>query len=334
MTFPQNFDFSTAEHDQNSFAIMDVGYTPLSIPGYWERELALERMTPTSSYLCFSIQQTPLKILSRSRDGRLFVCACSQNLHVFKAGSSSSTSIPNLHHWSLFLGPISVDPQIVKNIIITDAMPMTITAHAISDPKMEDLLLNGPEEKSFPFHLPANTLLFETLDGMMGMVHMEGGPHNRLQFLVQGEMGTDAFRFYLHKHAQTRHYEISHAFEQHSVLMEPVDFIASFHGDVIAFPTVSSTVKRHGRPAFSVDKGPRTTRSPPLAEEDELQVPFSFTSNSFIFLTMGTTGKFCFDCYSENHPFQCTSGTMGSHSSSSDCVFQYTNLSNSVRDAQ
>ena len=45
----------------------------------------------------------------------------------------------------------------------------------------------------------------------------------------------------------------------------------AFHRDSLGFPTVASTVKIHGRPSFSVDKGPRIARSPPLSEEEETE---------------------------------------------------------------
>ena len=238
----------------SDFAVMEIN-------GYWEQELAMEHMTPTSYHKSLLVEENaPLKVLSRSRGGRLLVCASQTRLYVFSLDDAK---------WDLVC-QLPMPPLQVVRLVVTDEAPVHILALAISQPTMEIMFDSGPLEQQFVFVVPPSTVLIETCEGTVGTYSM-----TQDGLVWPGGLEMQALACYIQQHAQRRQHDLAAAFEQYAVLMEPADFVLAFYADPVTFPSVVSTVKLNGRPSFSADKGPRLARSPSLTEEEELHGIFA-----------------------------------------------------------
>jgi len=130
-----------------AFVVIDIQMMTAepSADSYWDKDLSNVRMTPTSIYFSPS-EFVPMKVLSRSRDGTIIVCASDARIQMLRLEEERGSA------WGLYQEPILLPILNIENVIVTDNEPVPIVARAISEPNMDDILfLDGPQEKSFPF---------------------------------------------------------------------------------------------------------------------------------------------------------------------------------------
>jgi hypothetical protein len=240
--------------------------------GYWEEELATAGMCPCPF---FHTQHDGLpvamRVLARSRDGHHLV-ACG-----LEASSSSSSAQvwsrdSRWQKWALAF-PLPLPADTIQGVIITEAAPLHIEALTLSKPGPHDLWLDGPVEDRVQFELPPRQVLVQAAEALCILSIRRRG--EEVRWLQSEAVEAQALGCYIKRHAQERSQELDAAFAQYkgtSKTMDPSDFTLTFHADPLVFPSIISTIKFNGRPAFCSDKGPRVIRSPPLTEEEELEV--------------------------------------------------------------
>ena len=115
-------------------------------------------------------------------------------------------------------------------------------------------------------------MIVQTKDGSIGTMMVS----EAFRWLSPKAMETQALGCYIRKHQQIRMRDLSLAFQQHAIPMEPQDFVLTFYTeDALGFPTAASTIRMHGRPSFSIEKAPRIPKSPPLLEDEEVHGMFT-----------------------------------------------------------
>ena len=274
--------YADAEASSGSVEVRGIHLrSKVATRGYWVDELAMEGMCPCPF---FHTQRDGLpvamRILARSRDGH----------HVAASGIGGQDDVQvwsrdQQDDWSLSCS-IPVHPDFIQGIIITDASQVTIEALTITSPGPHDLWLDGPLEERIQFAVPPRLVLVQ-LPEMLGILSLR---RPEARWLPVETVEAQALGCYIKRHAHERRLELATAFAaQCHLTMDPADFTLTFHADPLTFPSILSTIKFNGRPSFCADKGPRVIRSPPLTEEEELEVslskgPMSFFSLTYMFL--------------------------------------------------
>ena len=77
------------------------------------------------------------------------VCSSENELHVLKLENAVWRNYVHIH----------MVPVQIEAVVITDNMPLSISASTISDPTLDDIALDGPREESFQFevHSPSSS---------------------------------------------------------------------------------------------------------------------------------------------------------------------------------
>ena len=232
--------------------------------GYWSREPVSATMAPTQFFpYGIAVQEQPMRILSRSRDGKRRVCSSS---------SPDCQLLVCLDAQEAWLVQKNVLPYGVSSLIITDHTPTELQSVVLTTPGLEDIFLDVPAEEHVTLAVPPDSLLFETPGGLVGLCRFDDPL--KIQWLPSGGVEAQAFGCYIKRHAQMRISEVTGVFETcpYPIHMPPADFVLAFRTDPLVFPSVFATIKLNGRPSFSLDKGPRVVRSPSLTEEEEMEV--------------------------------------------------------------
>ena len=254
-------------------------------PCYWEEELqSIQAMKPVSFFSALPSLSLKthdvMKILSRSRNGKRIVCSTQAQVFVFEQEDG---------RWELCLKCQSFSAEHISRLILTDAEPVALNVWAISSPSNDDLHFEEPAEQSFHFEVPPNALLVEMASTLhVGLLHLDGIKEEAVEWHTASSLSGQAFSSYIHTHILARTQALTASASVTS------DFVMIKRIDQLSLPSVTSCIKMNGRPSFSLDKGPRTARVPPLSEEDENQVFFSAILKFRTILRSLLQSVFCF----------------------------------------
>lgn len=262
----EDFVWDTASSSSTVFAVTEIqlkkSHDEEKKTKYWELELASPKTTPVSHLFDFSVENSPMRILSRSTSGMILVCASEEKMYVF----SMALDIK----WSPMM-ELPIPPSQVQKMVITDDKEsQAMSVVAIGDPQMDDIYLDGPPEMNFDVEIPQKAILIHNTRGdIMLFDLLKEGSCSSIQ---SSDLKAQALVHYMKLYLDQKRNEIALAFEKHAVQMDPEDFILGFQGNASLYPSVMQTVKTHGRPTFSSDKGPRNNRCASLTNEGENQV--------------------------------------------------------------
>ena len=274
------------------------------LQAYWDTELAsaAAHAKPSNTFY-YRCEQ--MKVLARSRDGQFVACASfeeenhsSKNkLFVLqkkkmKKSEEEEDGEREEEEWTVIREVVLRTHALEDSVIITDpGQSVTIQANLQKEEEEEDVEEEGllflekatckkkSSNKLVAVQVPPATVIMQMHGCCVWCVTLKKEaedtekPNHNIEDMILGGAKAKALGCYIQKHTKRRRKELTNAFERFALSdEEPVDFMLNACSDPRQFPSLFSVVKKTGRPSFSVDKGPRVGRSPPLNEDEEIEV--------------------------------------------------------------
>ena len=247
-------------------------------PAYWETELSDSSAKPSKTFYFKSEQ---MKVLARSRDGQFVACTTSEE-------EGAIPKLLVLRYKRISIQQQKAEPQeedewsVVREMMLRTACP-TQSCIIITDSERrvtleaslqeeDGLLFFETSKRQLVIQVPPATVMMR----MQGCVWCVALQKPEEEEIVLGGVRAQALGSFMERHVKERRRELTEAFCRLACSEgEPEDFMLSseaYDVDPVQFPSLLTVVKTTVRPSFSLDKGPRVGRSPPLSEEEETEV--------------------------------------------------------------